>query len=74
MAVTCLTTAEANPAAGVKYMMFSDPIPWVDHTLAWRANDTSPAVTSFVGVVRDLRDEGAFLPSELPAAPPRVER
>jgi DNA-binding transcriptional LysR family regulator len=43
LAITCATTAEATPSAGIKYMPFSDPIPWVDHTLAWRADDTSPA-------------------------------
>lgn len=74
IAITCATTAEANPAAGVKYMTFSDPVPWVDHTLAWRADDSTPAVTSFVSVVRDLRDEGMFLPSELLAASPQVDR
>lgn len=74
IAITCSTTAEANPAAGIRYLEFSDPVPWVDHTLVWRADDTSPAVRSFVSVVRDVRDEGAFLPSEFPAAPAQVDR
>lgn len=65
LAITCATSAEANPAAGIRYMPFSDPVPWVDHTLVWPADDTDPAVKSFAGVVRDLRDEGVFLPSEL---------
>jgi DNA-binding transcriptional LysR family regulator len=62
IAVTCSTTAEANPSPGVKYLPFSEPVPWVDHILSWRADHTGSTVKSFVDVVRDLRDEGVFLP------------
>jgi len=48
VAITCATSAAANLAAGVKYRPFTDPIPWVDHTLVWRANDRSPAVRSLL--------------------------
>jgi DNA-binding transcriptional LysR family regulator len=64
IAITCSTTAGANPAPGVRYLRFSEPVPWVDHVLTWRADDTGTAVRSFVEVVRDLRDEGVFLPPE----------
>ena len=64
IAITCTTSAADSPAVGVRYLSFADPIPWVDHTLVWRANDQSPALTSFVDVVRDARDQGAFLPPE----------
>jgi len=64
IAVTCATTAAANRAAGVKYLSFTEPAPYVDHMLVWRADDNRPAVKSFVTVVRDLRDTGAFLPPQ----------
>ncbi len=64
IAVTCATTAAANRAAGVKYLSFTEPAPYVDHMLVWRADDTRPAVKSFVTVARDLRDTGAFLPPQ----------
>jgi DNA-binding transcriptional LysR family regulator len=62
IAITCSTTAGANPSPGVKYLRFSEPVPWVDHILTWRADNTGSTVRSFVDVVRDLRDEGVFLP------------
>jgi len=65
IAITCSTSAADHPAGGVKYLPFTDPIPWVDHTLVWRADDQSPALKSFIDAVRDIRDDGAFLPPEI---------
>lgn len=62
VAVTCATTAAANFSAGVKYLSFTEPAPYVDHMLVWRVDDNRPAVGAFVAVARELRDEGVFLP------------
>jgi DNA-binding transcriptional LysR family regulator len=64
VAVTCATTAAANRAAGVTYLSFTEPAPYVDNMLVWRADDNRPAVKSFVAVARDLRDTGFFLPPQ----------
>jgi hypothetical protein len=74
IAITCSTTAGADPWPGVKYLRFSEPVPWADHILTWRADDTGSTVTSFVEVVRVLRDEGVFLPPEELLRPVRGRR
>jgi DNA-binding transcriptional LysR family regulator len=62
VAVTCASVTAANQAAGVKYLSFTEPAPYIDNMLVWRADDNRPAVKSFVAVARDLRDTGVFLP------------
>ena len=68
VAVTCATTGAANHTAGVRYLPFTEPAPYVDHMLVWRAGDNRPAVKSFVAVVRELRNAGVFLPPDLSTA------
>ncbi|MGP4028304.1 LysR family transcriptional regulator [Actinomadura sp. 3N407] len=65
LGITVPSAAAANPFAGVVYRYFSDPGPYIDCSLVWRRDDTSVAVAELVGVVRELRDEGAFLPPDL---------
>lgn len=64
VAVTCATTAADNRTAGVTYLPFTEPTPYADHMLVWRAADNRPTVESFVTVTRELRDAGAFLPPQ----------
>lgn len=67
-AVVVLTTVSAaarHVLPGVVYRTFTEPSPSVDHRLLWRRDTDSLATTTFVDVVRELRDEGAFLPADL---------
>lgn len=66
-AVVVLTTVSAagrHPLAGVVYRRFVEPSPSVDHRLVWRRDTDSLATTTFVDVVRQLRDSGRFLPAD----------
>lgn len=64
--VTIASAAAARPYSGIAYRPFSDPSPYVDHRLIWMRGTESRAVTTFVDIVRELRDTGAFLPAEVP--------
>jgi DNA-binding transcriptional LysR family regulator len=64
IAVTAATSADAHPTPGIAYRPFTEPSPWIDHTLVWRAGDRRPAVAAFVEIVQELRDGGAFLPPD----------
>ena len=64
VAITVATSAAAHPTQGIVYRPFTDPSPWIDHTLVWRADDHRPSIKVFVNAVRDLRDAGTFLPPE----------
>ncbi|MFG2091081.1 LysR family transcriptional regulator [Spirillospora sp. NPDC048824] len=65
LGITVPSATAANPFAGVVYRHFIDPVPHIDCSLMWRRDDTSAAVAELVRVVRELRDEGAFLPPDL---------
>jgi hypothetical protein len=47
------------------YRYFTDPGPHIDCSLVWRRDTADAAVLDLVGVVRELRDTGAFVPPEL---------
>ncbi len=61
IAITAATSAEAHPTPGIAYRPLTDPSPWIEHSLVWRAADKRPAVKELVEIVRELRDSGAFL-------------
>lgn len=63
--LTTVSAAARHALAGVIYRRFVDPSPSVDHRLIWRRDTESLAITTFVDVVRQLRDAGRFLPAEL---------
>ncbi|MEU8802224.1 LysR substrate-binding domain-containing protein [Spirillospora sp. NPDC048819] len=66
LGITVPSAAAANAVAGVVYRHLSEPSPYIDCRLMWRAGDAGGAVAELVGVVRELRDSGAFLPPDLP--------
>jgi predicted secreted hydrolase len=63
--ITVASAAAAKPFTGVVYRYFTDPSPHADCSLVWWRDTTNPAVSTFVDIVRELRDTGAFLPPEL---------
>ncbi|MFD8924463.1 LysR family transcriptional regulator [Streptomyces mirabilis] len=66
--LTITSAAAARPFAGIVYRPFTDPSPYADHRIVWRRDNTNPAVTALVDIVRELRDTAAFLPPEVPHA------
>jgi DNA-binding transcriptional LysR family regulator len=63
--ITVASAAAAKPFTGVVYRYFTDPSPHADCSLVWRNDTTNSAVVTFVDIVRELRDTGAFLPPEI---------
>ncbi|MFG2369439.1 hypothetical protein ACGFY3_49105 [Streptomyces mirabilis] len=48
--------------------------PDADHRIVWRRDNTNPAVTALIDIVRELRATAAFLPPEVPHAPDMPHR
>jgi DNA-binding transcriptional LysR family regulator len=66
VAITVPSAASAKPSPGVVYRYFTDPSPEASYSLVWLRGTTSSATLGLVEVVRALRDDGAFLPPDLP--------
>ncbi|MFF4138449.1 LysR family substrate-binding domain-containing protein [Streptomyces mirabilis] len=67
-AIGLTSAAAARPFAGIVYRPFTDPSSYAGHRIVRRRDNTDPAVTALVDVVRELRDTAAFLPPEVPHA------
>nr|WP_268814658.1 LysR family substrate-binding domain-containing protein [Streptomyces olivochromogenes] len=72
--LTIISAAAARPFAGIVYRPFTDPSPYADHRIVWRRDNANPAVTAFIGIIRELRDTSACLPPEVPQAPETPHR
>ncbi|MGW1755371.1 hypothetical protein [Streptomyces mirabilis] len=68
------TKTPSTSFAGIVYLPFTDPSPYADHRMVWRRDNTNPAVTALIDIVRELRDTAAFLSPEVPHAPDMPHR
>ncbi|QIY76139.1 hypothetical protein HEP84_51725 [Streptomyces sp. RLB1-33] len=62
--LTIISAAAARPFVGIVDRPFTDPSPYADHRIVWRRDNTNPAVTAPIDIVRELRDTAAFLPPD----------